>query len=70
MAERSGAVGLRQVVLVAVAVVGLVLGLAVATSLLPADAQRIVFRTPLLIAILVVGTALVLVRLVRRPPDR
>ena len=70
MAERAGAVGLRQVVLVAVAVVGLVLGLAVATSLLPADAQRIVFRTPLLIAILVVGTALVLVRLVRRPPDR
>jgi len=70
VAERSGAVGLRQVVLVAVAVVGLVLGLAVATSLLPADAQRIVFRTPLLIAILVVGTALVLVRLVRRPPDR
>ncbi len=70
MAERAGAVGLRQVVLVAVAVVGIVLGLAVATSLLPADAQRIVFRTPLLIAILVVGTALVLVRLVRRPPDR
>jgi len=70
VAERAGAVGLRQVVLVAVAVVGLVLGLAVATSLLPADAQRIVFRTPLLIAILVVGTALVLVRLVRRPPDR
>ncbi len=70
MAERAGAVGLRQVVLVAVAVVGIVLGLAVVTSLLPADAQRIVFRTPLLIAILVVGTALVLVRLVRRPPDR
>lgn len=70
MVERSGAVGLRQVLLVAVAVVGVVLGLAVATSLLPADAQRIVFRTPLLILVLVGGTALVLVRLVRRPPDR
>ncbi len=70
MVEGTRVVGLRQVILVAVAVVGLVLGLAVATSLLPADAQRIVFRTPLLIAILVVGTALVLVRLVRRPPDR
>ncbi len=70
MAERATAVGLRQVILVAVAVVGIVLGLAFATSLLPADAQRIVFRTPLLIAILVVGTAIVLVRLVRRPPDR
>lgn len=70
MVERPGAVGLRQVLLVAAAVVGVVLGLAVATSLLPADAQRIVFRTPLLILILVGGTALVLVRLVRRPPDR
>lgn len=70
MAERATSVGLRQVILVAVAVVGIVLGLAFATSLLPADAQRIVFRTPLLIAILVVGTAIVLVRLVRRPPDR
>jgi hypothetical protein len=70
VAERAGAVGLRQVVLVAVAVVGIVLGLAVATSFLPADAQRIVFRTPLLIVILVGGTALVLVRLVRRPPGR
>ena len=36
----------------AVAVVGVVLGLAVGTSLLPTDVQRIVFRTPLLITIL------------------
>lgn len=69
MAERA-AVGWREVVLVAAAVVGIVLGLAFGTSLLPADVQRLVFRTPLLIGVLVVGTALVLVRLVRRPPDR
>ena len=69
MADRA-AVGWREVLLVAVAVVGVVLGLAVGTSLLPADVQQLVFRTPLLIGVLVVGTALVLVRLVRRPPDR
>ena len=64
------AVGWREVLIVAVAVVGIVLGLAMGTSLLPTDAQRLVFRTPLLIAVLIGGTALVLVRLVRRPPDR
>ena len=69
MAERT-TVGWREVLLVAVAVVGVVLGLAIGTSLLPADAQRLVFRTPLLIGVLIVGTAVVLVRLVRRPPDR
>jgi hypothetical protein len=63
-------VGWREVLLVAVAVVGVVLGLAVGTSLLPADVQRLVFRTPLLIGVLIVGTAVVLVRLVRRPPER
>ncbi len=68
--RRPGPVGIKQVVLVAVAVVGLVLGLAVATSLLPSDAQRIVFRTPLLIVILVGATTLVLIRLIRRPPER
>ena len=69
MAERT-TVGWREVLLVAVAVVGVVLGLAIGTSLLPADAQRLVFRTPLLIGVLIVGTAVVLVRLVRRPPNR
>ncbi len=69
MVERT-VVGWRAVLLVSVAVVGVVLGLAVGTSLLPADLQRLVFRTPLLIGVLVVGTAVVLVRLVRRPPER
>lgn len=68
MAERAVA-GWRDVLLVAVGVVGVVLGLAVGTSLLPADVQGVVFRTPLLIGVLIVGTALVLVRLVRRPPQ-
>lgn len=65
----SRSIGWREVALVAVAVVGVVLGLAIGTSFLPTDAQRIVFRTPLLIVVLVVVTAVVLVRLVRRPPD-
>lgn len=64
------AVGWREVLIVAVAVVGVVLGLAFGTSLLPTDAQRLVFRTPLLIAVLIGGTAVVLIRLIRRPPDR
>jgi hypothetical protein len=67
--ERAAA-GWREVVLVAIAVVGIVLGLAVGTSLLPPDLQGVVFRTPLLIGVLLVGTAAVLVRLVRRPPER
>ena len=49
VAERVWPVGWREVLLVAVVVAGVVLGLAVGTSLLPADAQRLVFRTPLLI---------------------
>jgi hypothetical protein len=66
---RTRSIGWREVLLVAVVVVGVVLGLAIGTSLLPADAQRIVFRTPLLIVVLVAGTAIVLIRLVRRPPE-
>lgn len=69
MVERA-VVGWREVVLVSVAVVGVVFGLAIATSLLPTDIQGIVLRTPLLITVLVVGTAIVLIRLVRRPPER
>lgn len=68
MADRA-VVGWPAVLLVAVAVVGVVLGLAFGTSLLPSDVQQLVFRTPLLIGVLVIGTALVLIRLVRRPPD-
>jgi FtsH-binding integral membrane protein len=62
--------GLREVVLTAAACVVVVLGAAVLTSLLPADAQAVVFRTPLLIVVLIIGTAVALWRIARpRPPD-
>jgi FtsH-binding integral membrane protein len=67
VAERQ--VGLRAVLLVAGAVVAIVLGVAMATSLLPTGAQSIVFRTPLLIVVLIVGTAALLWRIAGpRPP--
>jgi hypothetical protein len=67
VAERS--VGLRDVLLLAGACVVVVLGAAVLTSLLPADAQSVVFRTPLLIVVLVAGTAAALWRIARPRPD-
>jgi hypothetical protein len=67
VAERQ--IGLRDVLLVAAAVVAIVLGIAMATSLLPTGVQSIVFRTPLLIIVLIVGTAALLWRIAgRRPP--
>jgi hypothetical protein len=67
VAER--AIGLRDVLVVAAISVAVVLGAAVATSLLPAEGQAIVFRTPLLIVVLLVGTAAALWRISRpRPP--
>jgi uncharacterized membrane-anchored protein len=59
--------GLREVLLVAAAVVAIVLLAAFATALLPDALQEIVFQTPLLIAVLVGGTALVLWRILRSP---
>lgn len=61
--------GGREVLLVAAAVVGLVLGLAVATSVLPVQAQDVVFRTPLAILVLSVGTVGLLAWLARRRPE-
>ena len=70
MAERARSVGWRQVLLVAAAAVGAVLGAAILTAVLPIDAQRVIFHTPLLIGVLILGTGLVLWRLaVRRPPE-
>lgn len=62
--------GLREVLLVAAAVVLVVLAAAGATALLPSDAQGIVFHTPLLIVVLLAGTAVVLWRILRSPRDR
>jgi hypothetical protein len=59
--------GLREVLLVAAAVVGIVALAAALTALLPKEAQSVVFGTPLLIVILVGGTFLVLWRILRAP---
>ena len=59
--------GLREVLLVAAAVVLVVMLAAGATALLPGDGQGVVFHTPLLIVVLIAGTGLVLWRIIRRP---
>jgi hypothetical protein len=58
--------GWREVVLVAAAVVAVVLGAAMATSVLPKSLQEIVFHTPLTILVLLVGTAWLLWRIAGR----
>jgi len=60
--------GWREVVLVAAAVVAVVLAAAFGTSLLPAAVQEVVFRTPIAIAVLIVGTGWLLWRISRREP--
>jgi FtsH-binding integral membrane protein len=63
------AIGLREVVGAAAVSVVVVMGAALITSLLPPEGQAIVFRTPLLILVLLVGTAAALWRISRpRPP--
>jgi hypothetical protein len=59
--------GLREVLLVAAVVVAVVLLAAAATALLPAGAQAVVLQTPLLIAVLIGGTAFVLWKILRAP---
>lgn len=61
--------GWRDVLLVAVAVVAIALGAAALTGLLPPAGQDVIFRTPLVIVVLIVGTVGLMVRLaMRRPP--
>jgi FtsH-binding integral membrane protein len=69
VAEARRAIGWREVLLVSAIVVVATLGAAFGTSLLPEGVQRIVFHTPLLIVVLVGGTASMLWRVSRRPPD-
>lgn len=70
MADRARSAGWREVLIVAVVAVAAVLGAAILTAVLPTDLQRVVFHTPLLITVLVVGTGLVLWRIAaRRPPE-
>jgi FtsH-binding integral membrane protein len=59
--------GLREVLLVAAAVIVTVLVAAGVTALLPREGQAVVFHTPLLILVLVGGTAVVLWRILRAP---
>ena len=60
--------GLREALLVGGLTVLVVLGAAVLTFILPAGVGDIVFKTPLLILVLIVGTALVLWRITRPGP--
>ena len=60
--------GWREVLLVAVAVVGVVLGAAALTGLLPTEIQQVIFHGPVLIAVLVIGTAWLLWRISRGRP--
>ena len=57
--------GLREVIAVGLGAVIVVLGAAVVTAILPPDLQAIVFRTPLVIAVLIAGTAVALWLVVR-----
>jgi hypothetical protein len=59
---------LRDVLLVAAGVVLAVLGLSVLTGVVPGVGKDLVFQTPVVIAVLVLGTALMLYRVSRRPP--
>jgi hypothetical protein len=62
--------GWRDVLLIAVAIVVVILGLAVLTSLLPVGLQDVVFRSPLAIVVLIVGTVGLLLWVTRRPTPR
>jgi len=70
VADRARSVGWREVLIVGALAVAVVLGAAILTSVLPTDAQRVIFHTPLLIAVLILGTGFVLWRIAtRRPPE-
>ena len=68
MADEAREADLGRVLVVAAAVVLVVLGAAVGTSLLPADLQRAIFHGPVLIVVLILGTAAVLWRIARSRP--
>ena len=59
--------GVRDVLVVAAVAVAVVLLAAGITALLPREGQAVVFHTPLLIMVLVIGTAYVLWRIIRAP---
>jgi heme A synthase len=64
------AVGWREVLIVAAVAVGVVLGADVVTSNLPDPLYSVFFRTPFVIAFLVIGTGALLWRIAtRRTPE-
>lgn len=69
MVEARPQPGWREVLLVAGLVVALVLGAAVATSLLPTPVQEAIFHAPVLIVVLIVATAWLLWRISRGRGD-
>jgi len=68
VAEARRQPGWREVVLVALAVVAVVLGAAILTSLLPSGVQAAIFHGPVLIVVLIVGTGWLLWRISRARP--
>lgn len=68
MVESRPQPGLAEVLLVAAAVVAVVLGAAVLTSFLPDAVQAAIFQGPVLIIVLIVGTAWLLWRIGRPRP--
>lgn len=68
-AEPGRQAGWPQVLVAAAVVVLVVLGAATATSLLPTDAQGLIFRGPLMIGVVIVGTAWLLWRISRGRPS-
>jgi FtsH-binding integral membrane protein len=69
VAEIGRQPGWREVLVLAGAVVAIVLGAAVVTSLLPTGLQDTVFHQPLLIGVLIVGTGGLLWRISRPRRD-
>jgi hypothetical protein len=61
---------IRDVAVAAALVVAVVLGAAILTSILPVEGQRLVFHTPVTIAVLIGVTGWVLWRVARRQPPR
>ena len=57
----------RDVLSIAVIVVGVVLGAAVLTDLLPDPVRRVILDTPIAIVVLIGGTAGLLWRIARKP---
>lgn len=66
MVDQARTAGWREVLTLAALAVAVVLGAAILTAVLPADLQRVVFHTPLLIVVLIVGTGFVFWRIAKR----